>query len=146
MDSLKACVTLEPSKDVPNATGIPPHIHQAKIIQEILAVAISTKEDIAQLKEAIVEAIGEAIDEKASQVGNLTKSVVENMLKAMEERVLARMDDLEKIRPQEGAAPPHPATIRREGPALFNYIPSSFLFPANARRWSGWIFWGGYFG
>ena len=43
LSKLKDLVTLEPSDDVPFATGIPPHIYQAKAINKVLALAKAHK-------------------------------------------------------------------------------------------------------
>ena len=84
LSKLKDLVTLEPSDDVPFATGIPPHIYQAKAINKVLALYEGTQNKICNLTTTITTAIDDAIEKKDLDTGNLTRSAVEDLFEGVE--------------------------------------------------------------
>jgi hypothetical protein len=158
LSKLKELVTLE-GDDTMRATGIPPHVRQTKLLQEVLEATKQVQE--AQLKELelIKEAVKQAIQENDVQAGNVTlpslletweskqKENLEMIKKTMEETLDNRLEQLELLKQLEPAK--NAGATENLGQEQYTYcylgllwdVPEGYQFPKKALRDTGWERW-----
>ena len=146
LSKLKDLVTLKPSDDVPFATGIPPHIYQAKAINKVLALCEGTQNEIRNLTTTITTAINDAIEKKALDTGNLTRSAVEDLFEGVEKRLMSKIEEMQNAMPSSSMQANTTITIDQPSNAVFNFfapfvVPKSFEFPRDCTLFHAWRFW-----
>jgi len=82
LSQLKDLVTLDPVGHIKNATGIPPHIEQALLTRQVLDTCIATVNQVQTMTQDVKVAIGEAIEQKAIDNGQLTFERLRGMFDA----------------------------------------------------------------
>jgi hypothetical protein len=155
LSKLKELVTLE-GDDTMRATGIPPHVRQTKLLQEVLGATKQLQE--AQLKELgqIKEAIKQAIQENDVQAGNVTlpsllegwalkqKESLELIKKTMEETLdnrLKHLGLLPQIEPAKNAMAMENEQYTYCYSGFLWDVPEGYQFPKKALRDTGWELW-----
>ena len=147
--ALKKNVTLDPSPDMPMATGIPPHISHSIEIEKVLDICGEVKGAVEALDAMISTSVGNAIDEKVVSEGNVNLSVLTKALSAFR---IDMMKDLQCHSPAvtESSLSDQPTidtTITIATYFTFNYngkswaVPLSFAFPEGATLWNAWSKW-----
>ena len=89
--ALKENVTLEPSRDMPYSTGIPPHIHHSIQIQRIIDICGEVKDAVEVLDKTITKTIETSIDAKVKSDGNVNLTILNSALETFKNVIL---DDL----------------------------------------------------
>jgi hypothetical protein len=96
---LTALVTLDPSPQVLTATGIPPHVHHAKLTKSCLELCPSTLTEVKKLLSDVRQAVCDAIKAKAFENGIVTTQTLTEMLdvhhKQMEPLITTRLTALQ---------------------------------------------------
>jgi hypothetical protein len=157
LSELTELVTLEGDNRM-RATGIPPHIQQNKLLQEVLKRIMEVQET--QLKDLseIKEVVKQAIQENDVQAGNVTlpylmgtwelkqNESLELIKKTMEESFDNRLRHLGLLMQIE---PDAPAENNSAGLVQYTYcysgmlwdVPEGYQFPKKALRDTGWELW-----
>ena len=85
LNELSKLVTVEPTEGVISvATGIPPHVHQARVQQQLLQCVGEIKEIMLGLRVDLTEAVTKVMDNHAIESGNLN---MKQISKYLEERI-----------------------------------------------------------
>jgi hypothetical protein len=107
---LKALVTLAPSPHVCNPTGIPPHVHHAKLTTSCLNLCQQTLTEVRNMSADVKKAVCDAFEAKAFENGIVTTQTLAEMFTAHHEKmdtlITTRLSALQATVP-EAAAPVH---------------------------------------
>jgi hypothetical protein len=105
LDDLKELVTLEPEGQMTTATGIPPHVASATILQEVLTVCTNTLESVKEMTKNIEQAVKGAFEDKAEENGQVTGERLKDMLSeyqsSMATMIDAKLTQLRESLPQQ---------------------------------------------
>ena len=149
-------LTLEPTDQVPRATGVPPHIDHAIALKGIFDVCTGISSKLDDQQEAVCKSVREAIDEKVEADGGVNAAIMSKALRELRDHMFAKMDDLFASRGARGApepdlnAQPLPVVeddVRIAGPWSFCYggkfwcVPKGFQFARGTTRLAGWRKW-----
>ena len=97
LEELKNIVTLDPTPDVCSMpTGIPPHVHQMKIAKAIWSSLQEMKEMQKTMVDEIKVAVKQALEERDSDMGMVTKDGLERMFESLEKNLFHKVDALVK--------------------------------------------------
>ena len=88
LTSLQENVTLEPTVDVPMATGVPPHINHSIGIARVETLARELKTDMGEYANNLTDSVAEAIDNKLESEGGVNHSVMKKALEEMKDSLL----------------------------------------------------------
>ena len=110
---LKELVTIEPSPQISIATGIPPHVHHAKLTTSCLELCKSTRTEVRSMSTDVKKAVCDAIESKAFESGIVTTQSLGEMLKLhhqqMDELITERLKALQTASaPTETVTPATP--------------------------------------
>jgi hypothetical protein len=106
---LKELVTIEPSPHVSTATGIPPHVHHAKLTTSCLELCRLTLTEVKSMATDLKKAVCDAIESKAFENGIVTTQSLAEMLKVHHEQIDELITDRLKAL-QTSSAPTETAT------------------------------------
>ena len=149
LKALKENVTLDPSPDMPVATGIPPHITHSIQLQGVIDICGEVKDAVVTLETTIKDTIHSAIDEKVKSDGNVNLTILTDALEKF------RVDTLEDLvdRLSSSSAPSSAIQETVNAPIItancltFMYdkrswcVPKSFTFPENTNLSNAWRRW-----
>jgi hypothetical protein len=93
LKDLKELVTLKPEGHVQQATGIPPHVQNAKVAKEILNTCVETLNEVKEMATTVHEAVKQAFEEKAFENGQLTGERLQQMFNGHQERMVQMIDN-----------------------------------------------------
>ena len=143
--------TLEPTDQVPLATGIPPHIDHAIALKKVYGVCTDVQETLDRRNDILQNSIFEAIDDKVKADGGVNSAILEQSLNSLKNELFSRIDALRNNSntPTYSLLPlPEVANdVRTVGPFSFQYkgsswcVPESFAFPQNMTRLVVWRKW-----
>jgi hypothetical protein len=98
LNDLKELVMLEPIGHVKAATGIPPHVQNAKVAKEILNTCVDTLKEVKEMATTVQEAVNKAFEEKAVENGQLTgqrlPEIITNNQESMAEMIDRKLSEL----------------------------------------------------
>ena len=84
---LKELVTIKPSPQMSTPTGIPPHVHHARLTTSYLQLCQDTLNEVKSMAEGVKKAVCDAIESKAFENGIVTTQSLAEMLKVHHEDV-----------------------------------------------------------
>ena len=145
-------LTLEPTQQVPLATGVPAHIDHAVALKKVFDLCTQIDLKLDRHSETLRESICDAIDQKVEAEGGVNSVILAKSLDQLKDELFRRIDTLgQRSRtPPSYEAPTLPVVesdVQRAGPFSFHYkgtswcIPESFAFPQNMTRLAGWRKW-----
>jgi hypothetical protein len=98
LKDLKELVTLEPEGQVKEASGIPPHIQNAKMVRDVLDTCLETLEQVKNMAQTVEDSVKNAYEEKAAENGQLTgerlKQIIEENQKTMRDMINEKLTEL----------------------------------------------------
>ena len=147
-------LTLEPTPQVPVATGVPPHIDHTIKLKAVFDMLIKIDSKIDEYDKTLSKSVHEAIDKKVSEEGGVNSTILSNALTKLKDEILARIDanlsGAPRALPDNNITEPLPVVeddVQIATPFSFKYkgsvwcIPQSFMFPRDVTRLVGWRKW-----
>lgn len=107
LKQLQKLVTLEPSGDVKQATGVPRHAQLMDELREVYQILQGYVSEVRELKVTLPDIVKNAIEDKATESGHVTATYVLDHLNVAIEKVTAGMEEaitaaVEKAAPRLG--------------------------------------------
>lgn len=93
LKDLKELVTLEPEGQVKQATGVPPHVRNAKVVREVLDTCLDTLEQVKGMAQTVEEAVKRAYEDKAEENGQLTGERLKQIFEDNQSNMARMIDD-----------------------------------------------------
>ena len=87
LQELKALVTINPSPQISTATGIPPHVHHAKLTTACLEHCKLTLTEVRSMALDVKTAVSDAIESKSFENGIVTTQSLGEMFKKHQEQM-----------------------------------------------------------
>ena len=155
LSALQERVTLEPSPDMPRATGIPPHITHSIDIQKSIDLCFEVKDAVLHLDETIATTINSTIDEKVKSDGNVNLTIMTKALATFRKDLLEHLVPMlpttiaaRSSQPAGGEFDVHDSTaVIAADDCTFSYfgkkwcVPESFAFPDGVNLFNAWRRW-----
>ena len=152
MMHLRDLVTLEPTDSMPKATGIPPHVEQAVLMEKLLNTCSDTLRRVGNMGEEIRKAVFDAFEARSLENGQMTETRLTALLDTFQNGIKTQIDGLKAQRmsnTNEGETAP---VVMRESEqtvdgivyAVFAYngqfydVPENFDFPLETKRRTAW--------
>ena len=148
--ALRENVTLDPSQEVPIATGVPPNVLHSLEISRVLETCDRLKADLSHIEEKIHDSVFDAIDEKVKADGSVNSSIMEEALKKLKLEIIDGIE--KKLTPNFSVTNLTPAMKSHYSNVVIDQnaflydgglwcVPKGFAFPDNVRRRDGWRMW-----
>ena len=148
--ALRENVTLDPSHEVPIATGVPPNVLHSLEISRVLETCDRLKADLSQIEEKIHDSVFDAIDEKVKADGSVNSSIMEEALKKLKLEIIDGIE--KKLTPNLSVTNPSPVLKSHYSNVVIDQnaflydgglwcVPKGFAFTDNVRRRDGWRMW-----
>ncbi len=168
---LKKLITTEPSDVISHASGIPPHVTQAKQLQGIREMLEEERRERREFQTMIIETIKNTIEQNGIANGNITYSTFVSHMEDVQDRHNKRIEDIEKKIDQQNTIlintlqgnndrttsySPHALSPMFQNVSVrqnendrrtyvyqgrYWHVPEGFEFPTKATRRKGWQMW-----
>jgi hypothetical protein len=120
LNDLKELVTLDPEGTMTSATGIPPHVASATILNKVLTVCTNTLETLKDMTKNIEEAVKGAFEDRAVENGQVTGERLKEMLSTYQTNMMTMIDKkLTELRESEPAAATEPRDDANDDDVIF---------------------------
>jgi hypothetical protein len=100
LEELKKLVTLDPAGAVTMATGVPESVKLRDKLREVIGLLTEYRNDVKWLKENLTEMVKNAMEEKATENGNITATFVAEQVAAATSKLAAplvkQMEEMEQ--------------------------------------------------
>jgi hypothetical protein len=93
LQDLKELVTLEPEGQVKDASSIPPHIQNAKMVRKVLDTCLETLEQVKGMNQMVEESVKNAFEQKAEENGQLTGERLKQMFEESQSNMRDMIDE-----------------------------------------------------
>jgi hypothetical protein len=150
LNELKGLISFEVDATM-RPTGIPPHVRQAQILQDILNTTTATLERLIEQTDEIKRVIREAIIENDIQSGRITLPVLLEKLEEHQQNLTTMLDNKLKSHlgpwQRQSSVQQGNSSSNNGVPGVFNYegrewdVPQHWLPPRQVKRRVGWDFW-----
>lgn len=157
IQKLQAMVTVDASPNMPYATGVPPHIQQAKALNIVLEKVTLLTDTMVSLTDDVKAAVVEAIEARDVQGGIVTVEFLRNELVQHHKQLEAMMR--EQLRSEARSQFQDPLAVHAGNQSIigqgdngivlpshcyggrFWQVPKDWQFPQKTLRQAGWSLW-----
>lgn len=93
LHQLQELVTLEPAGDVMQATGVPRHVKMMEKVREVFSMLQDYAEEVRELKRTLPTMVKDAIEEKATESGQVTATYVLEQMEAATATITTTLEE-----------------------------------------------------
>jgi hypothetical protein len=158
LSRLKAKVTVEPTRFMSTATGVPPHVKQINVMASLLTLCQTTLVKVNEQSTTVRQTIFDAFEVHAIESGHITRDQIVTIMEEFQTGIRNDVQTQIATLNHHGYGGVHQPLPQRNNQLLhlehesaagtiYSYsgrfwdVPEGFLFPAAVKRDLGWKLW-----